>query len=73
MRYKNGWLFRHLCEKPALKNPAIKNSPIKNENGEERKEGEEGGRINDSISSESNADLVLFEKVLKFFWLNRLC
>uniref|UniRef100_A0A915PCA2 NADAR domain-containing protein n=2 Tax=Meloidogyne floridensis TaxID=298350 RepID=A0A915PCA2_9BILA len=57
LRYKNGWLFRHLCEKPALKNPAIKNSPIKNENGEEKKEGEEGGRINDSISSESNADL----------------
>uniref|UniRef100_A0A914MSC7 Uncharacterized protein n=1 Tax=Meloidogyne incognita TaxID=6306 RepID=A0A914MSC7_MELIC len=64
LRYKNGWLFRHLCEKPALKNPAIKNSPIKNENGEERKEGEEGGRINDSISSESNADLGKFKKII---------
>ncbi|CAK5056572.1 unnamed protein product [Meloidogyne enterolobii] len=41
LRYKNGWLFRHLCDKPALKNPAIKNSPIKNE--EEKNEGEEGG------------------------------
>ncbi|CAK5059883.1 unnamed protein product [Meloidogyne enterolobii] len=57
LRYKNGWLFRHLCEKPALKNPAIKNSPIKD--GEGKNEGEEGGgRINDSISSENNADLV---------------
>jgi len=56
LRYKNGWLFRHLCEKPALKNPAIKNSPIKIE--EEKNEGDDGGRINDSISSENNADLV---------------
>ncbi|KAF7639356.1 DUF1768 domain-containing protein [Meloidogyne graminicola] len=65
LRYKNGWLFRTLCEKPGLKNPTIK-SPIKatlnnsneNNNSNNNEEEEEGQRnyliLNENIDLHSN-------------------
>ncbi|KAL7074181.1 hypothetical protein ACQ4LE_006569 [Meloidogyne hapla] len=70
LRYKNGWLFRHLCEKPSLKNPAIK-SPMKTPNNsfnENEEEGNEKGG-NDSIISE-NADLRPYRIVPIIFSFN---